>query len=283
MAISDTEEKAFYVSLGAKLKQQRERAKLSVAALSERTGVSESTISRIEVGAEGISVSSLLRLCSALGWRGPMDALASKKSMEPCTPLTLESPETKNLLSYLFEEIEDALTDFCTVNSPYHRAPESVAADYMTYLRPFLANLLAGHLPQGTRETLSIEPLVYSRDSIASYVPKHTPVGIRDVHGWTVQVSGNPEFLCAEKLKFMPISKVSDVFNTPSSAYNALSTALRAKRGLPIDALVIVPVQVISEGDDDEPLWRETTEGELAELYSFVPAKKTYILSPSTD
>lgn len=280
--ISD-EDKDFYQRLGARLKLQRERARISVSSLQDRTGVSESTILRIESGAEGTSISALLRLCSALGLRGPLDSLAAKKAIEPCTPETLEGEAATALVRTVCEEVEGLISEFCSVHSPYHKNPESLARDYMTYLRPFVANMLAGRLPAGTNTSIPIEPLVYSEDTVSRYYSKHTPPAIRDVHGWSVKVDGQSDYLCAEKLRFVPTSKLLDVFSTPDAAYKALQEALPRQRGLPVDALVITPLQLIPDSDDGEPIWRETTEGELAELYAYFPARKSYHLGPETE
>lgn len=78
--------------LGARLRALRAEAGLTGAALAQRAGVGQPTVSKVETGRMVPSMDVLDRLCRALN----LDELAARKSMTCSSPLSLRSPPTPN-------------------------------------------------------------------------------------------------------------------------------------------------------------------------------------------
>ena len=63
--------------LGERIKLARRRRKLSTLVVSQRAGISRTTVYKVEAGEPGVTMGTYLRVLATLGLDGDLDAVAS--------------------------------------------------------------------------------------------------------------------------------------------------------------------------------------------------------------
>jgi len=194
---------AYLLTLGARVRAQRERLGFSIDELSQKSGLGVQTLYRLESGHPGLAVQNLLKALAALNVAAPeilehnahpdVDALYATHD---------QHPPVANALDGAARAAGDILDSALTRINP---GQKRIGAAFTAQLREHLRAMLTGRHNGATLDATPLDRLIYSAQDVDTSPEANDD---KDAVGFAPRISRTPRVLAIASSVFEPLHRV---------------------------------------------------------------------------
>jgi transcriptional regulator with XRE-family HTH domain len=227
---TETSLEAQLQELGARITSARANAGLSSEALAKATGVSLSTLLRMETGNGGVGSRNLIAVVNHLGLSLDSYSRVVDQDSLPLYPHFVDDPE-------IMETIEEAVSELCgkldELFPGAKRESEGISSNFQGLLRDHVCAMLCGQMYHRESHYVALNQLLYSDVNLGrEYSLKE------GANGYLVRLTGTDQVL--EDGRFRPARKVGDLYTSWEAAADAVREYVKREGHLP------GPVRIVS-------------------------------------